>query len=120
ENLDSVSPLPAEYKQMPAIRIPLQHVLHHHGEAIKSSPHVRRPAGDPDLRPRRHRNHRPAASSASAKRAAFPGATPSDRRKIRPLRSTTSMRATSFASLPVTATASLATTTATGAKRASP
>ena len=27
----------------------LEHVLHHHGEAIKSSPHVR-PAGHPDLR----------------------------------------------------------------------
>src|SRR5262249_16955843 len=58
ENFDSVGSLPAEYKQMPAIRIPLQ-FLHHHGKAIKSSPHT---VGHPDLRPCRDRNHRPQAS----------------------------------------------------------
>ena len=60
ENLDPVSSLAAEHKQMPAIRTALEHVLHHHGEPIKSSPHVRRPAGHPDLRTCRNRKSSPA------------------------------------------------------------
>jgi hypothetical protein len=41
---------PRNTNRLPAIRAALEHVLHHHGEAIKSSPHVGRPAGHPDLR----------------------------------------------------------------------
>src|SRR6516165_5372478 len=94
----AIRALAAEYEQMPAERVLLQHVLHHHAEAVEAAPHIGWPAGHPDLRACRNRNHRH-PSSAFANLAALPGATLSHRRSTRPLRSTTSIIAASRPSL---------------------
>src|SRR5215471_12960390 len=116
QHLDPIGTFAAEYEEMSAVRVLLQHVLHHHGEAIEAAPHVGRPAGHPDLRPCRKRNHRQ-PSRASAKRAALAGATRSHKRRTRPLRSTTSITGASLAPLGMAAFKSAPARTVTGAKR---
>src|ERR1700704_4987986 len=120
QNLDTIRALAAEHEQVPRMRGLLQHVLHQHGQAIESFPHIGGPAGAPDLRPRRHRDHRAQPSSASANNAARPADMRSDSLRTRPLRNTTSTIEPPSSPCLVGIAALSTAATATGVKRASP
>src|SRR5262245_60037499 len=66
EHLDQAAAAAAEAKQMPIVRVALEHLLHLQRQAIKTLAHVALAARQPDPRAVRDRDHRPRLPFASA------------------------------------------------------
>jgi hypothetical protein len=66
QDLHSIATPAAEHEQLPRERILVQAQLHERRQSIKALPHVRHPAGEPDLGSRRQPDHRRASALSTA------------------------------------------------------
>src|SRR5918993_1448375 len=112
ENLQKITAPAAEDEDMPAERIPPQHFLDLQREAVHALAHVGAAGGEPDPRPARERDHRPAsACSAAATTAGSAG--PEIRTRSPPASSTSIRPGDAWTGPPVVGTGDGATVTAT-------
>src|SRR6516162_9257800 len=119
KNFHQIAAPSAKNKKMTGVRVVLEHLLNQQGQALVSLAHVGVASRQPNSRPAWDRDgHRPVPSRASARAIARAGATPSGKRRTRPLRSTTSIIASRPPPFATTVAVSAPVTIATGMNRA--